>query len=511
MIVINRTHPPTTNFPNRIQILIVEDEKIIAINLKETLESLGYRVVAIAASGEKAVEKATELRPDLVLMDIRLKGDMDGIAAAQQIWENLEIPAIYVTGHSDQSTVERAKVSAPFGYILKPIKERELSVAIDIALQRYEREHLLSAILKGMTDGVIIVDKECRVKSLNQVAQALTGWQFSEARDRKLTEIFSLIDGQTQQPLDAPVTAALQNDTTVYMEDYLLLISNKGARIPITGNTTPIKDKQGTIIGVVVVFQDISDAVAAATQRKRVEAVIRQQLETERRLNQLQNRFIRTISHEYRTPLSIILACSQLLETNVDPHNKEKQLRNCQKIQNSVKYMVGMLEDLLTFNKAVSGELTFNPAPLEVCQFCSQLVEDYQLLTGDRHEIQFICCGKRTTAYVDEELLHKILGNLLSNALKYSPDGGTIHLSMACQDNQVIFQVRDPGIGIPLEDQPHIFEPFHRAANVDTIRGVGMGLAIVKRAVDLQGGAISLESEVGVGTTFTVTLPGDRI
>jgi PAS domain S-box-containing protein len=502
VIVIDKTSLEPDS-PERIQILVVEDERIIALNLKENLESLGYAVVGIADSGEKAVAEATRLRPDLVLMDIRLKGSMDGIQAAQQIWESLFLPVIYVTGHSDRSTLERAKITAPFGYVLKPVKEKELSVAISIALQRYEREQLLSAILRGMGDGVIVVDKERRVKSLNPVAESLTGWQVSEARERQLTEVLNLIDERTQQPVDNPVTAVLQQNTTIYLQENTLLISKNGTTIPIGDSAAPIKDNKGALAGAVLVFRDISD-------RKRVEQAIREQLERERRLNQLQTQFIRTVSHEYRTPLSIILICSQMLEDNLEIRNKEKQLQNCQKIQNAVKYLIRLLEDTLAFNKAQSGELTANSAPLDLHQFCRQLVEEYQFLCGGRHEIQLIYRGKHRTAWVDEKLLQQILGNLLSNALKYSPDGGRVSLTIAYKHNRIIFQVRDRGIGIPLEDQPHIFEPFHRATNIDAIRGTGMGLAIVKKAVDLHGGEISVDSQVGVGTTFTVTLPGGR-
>ena len=502
MIVIDRT-PAKPDTSRMTQILVVEDETIIALNLRENLESLGYAVVGIAASGEKAVEKATQLRPDLVLMDIRLKGDMDGIQAAQQIWESLSIPVIFVTGHSDQSTLERATITAPFGYVLKPVKERELSVAIAIALQRYEREQLLSAILRGMGDGVIVVDKEHRVKSLNKVAESLTGWQVSEARERQLTEVLNLVDEQTQQPVDNPVTAVLQQDTIIYLQENTLLMSKNGATIPIGDSAAPIKDNKGALAGAVMVFRDISD-------RKRAEEAIRQQLEKERKLNQLQTQFIRTVSHEYRTPLSVILACSQLLESNADRLDREKQLRNCQKIQHSVRYMVKLLENVWLFKQGELGQLMFNPVPLDLEQFCRQLVEEYQVMTSEGQEIQLLCHGKRRTACVDEKLLQQILGNLLSNALKYSPHGCTVSLTMTCKNNRVIFQVCDQGIGIPLEDQSHIFESFHRATNVDTIRGTGMGLAIVKKAVDLHGGEISFDSEVGVGTTFTVTLPGGR-
>lgn len=494
----------------RIQILVVEDEQLIALSLKESLESLGYAVPAIAGSGEKAVEKATKLRPDLVLMDIRIKGDMDGIEAAEQIWERLQIPVIYATGHSDRSTLERAKITVPFGYVLKPFKERELAVAIEIALQHCEREQLLMAILKGIGDGVIVVDQDYRVQFLNPVAEALTGWQLSEARGRELTKIFLLVDEQTQQLIDNPVATALQQDILVRLKNHSVLISQNGVTIPIAGSAAPIRDNKGAIAGAVLVFRDISDAVAAATQRQRVEAAIRQQLENERKLNQLQTQIIRTVSHEYRTPLSTILVCAQLLESNIKRSNPEKQLRNCQRIQASVKYMVGLLEDMLTFNQAESGELKFNPAPLELELFCSQLVEEYELIAGNQQEIQLIGCDKGCIACVDKKLLKQILGNLLSNALKYSSTESRISLAIQCKDNQVIFQVRDWGMGIPQEDQPHLFEPFYRGENVGTIRGTGMGLAIVRKAVDLHGGTVSVESEIGIGTTFTVSLPGGR-
>lgn len=510
MIVMNKT-PPKTEFSQKVQILIVEDEKIIAINLKESLESLGYAVVAIAASGKKAIEKARILSPDLVLMDIHLKGAMDGIEAAEQIWDNLQIPVIYVTGHSDRTTLERAKITAPFGYVIKPIKERELSVAIEIALQRYEREHLLTAILKGMGDGVIVFDQKRRVKSLNQMAELLTGWRLSEARDWQLSEVFKIVDEQTQHPIDDPTKTALEQDMIVYLNPNSQLSRKNGTTLPISGNVSPIKDNKGTITGAVLVFRDMSDAVAAATQRKRVEEAICQQLEHERKLNQFQSQIIRTISHEYRTPLSVVLACSQLLEKNTNPLNQEKHIRNCQKIQSAVKYMVGLLENVLTFSQFESHRMPFFPIRVNLEEFCNQLIEEHQFMSSDSHEIHYNLrdSDKSCSVHLDEKLLQQILGNLLSNAIKYSPNGGTINLTITCENKQLILQVEDRGIGIPPEDQPHIFEPFHRAGNVDTIRGTGMGLAIVKRAVDLHGGTIVVESEVGVGTTFTVTLPQD--
>jgi PAS domain S-box-containing protein len=489
--------------PQTVNILIVEDERIIALNLKENLESLGYSVPAIAASGHQAVEKARQFHPDLVLMDIRLQGTMDGISAAEEIWENLSIPVIYVTGHSDPSTLERAKMTAPFGYILKPIKERELAVAIEIALQRYEREHLLNAILKGMGDGVMVVNRQERVEFLNPMAQVLTGWPLCEARSQPLSQVFNLIDEYYQPLTHNPITTALQQDTPVHLPSEVLLKSKDGKTIPIGDSATPIKDSKGTIIGAVVVFQDIS-------HRKQAENAIRQQLEQEQKLNQLKTQIIYTVSHEYRTPLATILASAQLLESQVRVFNPDKLLRNSQRIQASVHYMVRLLEDMLTLNQYEAGELAFNPIDLDLESFCCQFVAEYQLIAGDKHQIQWMGEGKNTIICVDKRLLQQMLNNLLSNALKYSPDGGTITLTLTSNADNVNLQVQDQGIGIPLAEQTQIFEPFYRAVNVEAMRGMGMGLAIVKKAVDLHGGAIALKSQIGVGTTFIITLPREQ-
>lgn len=316
MITMNRTSP-TNNGSKIIQILVVEDEKIIAINLKESLESLGYAVPAIAVTGEEAIENAMEFRPDLVLMDIRLKGDMDGIEAARQIWDNWQIPTIYVTGHSDQGTLERAKLTAPFGYILKPVKERALYVAIETALQRYEREQLLTAILKGMGDGVIVVDREHQVQFLNRVAESLTDWQMVEARGRDLTEIFKIVDEQTQQSVDDPVTAALQQDSAIYLDNRIVLISKQGKIVPISNSASPIKDNKGAIAGAVLVFRDITQRRLAEERNLAMERArhLEVQMAELQRIDRLKDDFLNTVSHELRTPLSNIKIAVRLLET----------------------------------------------------------------------------------------------------------------------------------------------------------------------------------------------------
>ncbi len=243
------------------------------------------------------------------------------------------------------------------------------------------------------------------------------------------------------------------------------------------------------------------------TERKRLDKV-RLALERERELSALKTRFFSMASHEFRTPLSTILAAAQLLETSPSAwENPEKRDRNLCRIQDSVKHLVQLLDDILTINRAETGKLEFKPKLVNLEQFCRQLVEEMQLSAGVQHTLTFVCRGQNTSAYVDEKLLRSIVANLLSNAIKYSPTGGQIQCSLTLISHPIQLQIRDRGLGIPAEDQKQLFEPFSRGKNVRHLPGTGLGLVVVKKCVDLHGGSIELKSEAGRGTVVTVLLP----
>jgi PAS domain S-box-containing protein len=256
-----------------------------------------------------------------------------------------------------------------------------------------------------------------------------------------------------------------------------------------------------------VVVRDISDAVAAATQRKKAEAELHKALEKERELSQFKSRFITTISHEYRTPLTIIQSSAELLEHYEHKWSSEKRLIHLQRILASTRHLTNLVNDVLFIGQAEMKKLEFNPAPLNLEQFCFGLVEELRSGIGNQTSITSNIRGNCTNACLDEKLLRQILANLLSNAIKYSPDGGTVRFDLECREDGATLRIQDSGIGIPAEDLSQLFESFHRAKNVGTIPGTGLGLAIVKKCVDLHEGQITVESEAGVGTTFTVTLP----
>jgi len=177
--------------------------------------------------------------------------------------------------------------------------------------------------------------------------------------------------------------------------------------------------------------------------------------------------------------------------------------------------MTQLLNDVILIGTAEAAQVKFNPTQLDLESLCREVVEELPLSLDSQQEdhrstvptIAFSTQGDETHANMDEKLLRQILANLLSNAVKYSPKGGTVCFDIVCQEGQAIFRIQDEGIGIPPEDQERLFESFYRASNAGTIQGTGLGLAIVKKCVDLHQGQMTVESEVGVGTTFTVTLP----
>lgn len=254
---------------SEVKILIVEDESIVAMDIKHRAEGLGYLVTAITPSGEEALENVAENKPDLVLMDIVLKGEMDGIEAAQKIRDAYDIPVVYLTAYSDERTLKRAKITEPFGYIIKPFEDRELHSAVEVALYKHqmesklkESEKWLSTTLESIGDAVIATDKNGKLKFLNPVASKITGWDHDTAIGQPLSEIFKIVYEESGITVDDPVAKVVENDAIIDLPPQVLLVNKDGEKIPIDDSSAPIKDENGGIIGVALVFRDV-------TQRRR--------------------------------------------------------------------------------------------------------------------------------------------------------------------------------------------------------------------------------------------------
>jgi PAS domain S-box-containing protein len=246
------------------------------------------------------------------------------------------------------------------------------------------------------------------------------------------------------------------------------------------------------------------------TDRKRAEEEILRALEKEKELSELKSRFVAMTSHEFRTPLATILSSAELLEHYGTQLAAEEKQELYQSIRTGVDRMTRMLDNVLVIGRAEAQMLEFKPALTNLAAFCDGLVDEMRLAAGLNHSLAYSYEGARAPVQVDERLLRHVLVNLISNAFKYSPQGGAVHFSVRVNNGAAAFEVRDSGIGIPPEDQPRLFETFHRARNVGNISGTGLGLAIVKKSLDLHGGSIRFDSVPGRGTRFEVTIPLER-
>ncbi|MEO1403613.1 MAG: ATP-binding protein [Cyanobacteria bacterium J06635_1] len=365
------------------KILIVEDELISAHNLADNLHQLGYQVTHIAKTADEAMSAVRQERPDLVLMDIHLKGEATGIDAARSIQQH-QIPVIYLTAFSDDTTLAKASQTLPYGYLSKPAKLEDIKSALEIAWVRSE--------------------EEVRMRDINA---------------------------------------------------------------------------------------------------------------EEKRLNQLKSNFYMMLSHDLRTPLSVLLTSLEIVREYGEKLTEARKQKHFGQMRGAIRQMTHQLETVMAAEQLASGQLPFKPQPLDVVKFIKERVESFQIMVSEAQTLVFVSDQTTHQQRVDPNLLEHILNNLISNAIKYSPEGH-IQVSLSCLcdgsaspvEPRSVLTVQDQGIGMPQAFLDRLFQLFARADNVGNIKGTGIGMHVVKNAVDSHQGTIRVKSEQGVGTCFTVTLPG---
>lgn len=266
----------------------------------------------------------------------------------------------------------------------------------------------------------------------------------------------------------------------------------------------------GTILTFMVLFGVYALLAQQMLKRRRAEA-LQASLMQQKELSEMKLQFFSMVSHEFRTPLSLILGSAQLLAESLKPTIDPTKLKNLNRIHTSAKTMTQILSDMLTLARADTGRLEFHPGWVEIQTFCLNLIEDSRLLSDVPRSIKFNQQSSTTHAWVDEKLLYSILSNLLSNAIKYSSPESTIYFTFRGAPEVITFEIQDQGIGIAVEDQQKLYDPFSRGSNVREFLGTGLGLAIVKKCLDLHQGTILVNSQIGIGSTFIVQIPQTQL
>jgi PAS domain S-box-containing protein len=455
---------------------------------------------------------------------------LDG-AALNHLWEWVQakkkaeqpvfLPFLLLTVRPDVKMITRHLWQSIDDLVTKPIEKLELQARVEILLRSrrlslelkianeklqneinernqtqaalLESEAKLSSLIQNSSDIIGILESDGTIRYKSPSTQSLLGFSPEELEGKNH---FDFVHPDDYQKAKEQFQNGLNNPGNTQASEYRF--RHKDGSWHYLEAKSNFIDNQ--VNQIVVNSRDI-------TERKQAEEEVRHALKKERELIELKSRFVSMVSHEIRTPLNVILASTQILERYSEKWSIEKKNEFFSRIKESVKKMTELLNDVLLIGKAELGKADLNPVQLDLENFCTELVAELQMGTGGNHRINFVKKSQSPDAYLDKKLLRHILNNLLSNAIKYSPHGSLVHFELSCQDAEAIFEIKDEGIGIPVEDQPKLFEAFHRASNARNITGTGLGLSVVKQCVDIHGGKIAVESELGVGTTFTVTLP----
>ncbi len=520
-------------------ILIVEDEAIVAMDIRRRVAQLGYAALEVVNSGEEAVKSAVENKPDLVLMDIQLTGQIDGIVAASQIREKTGIPVVFLTAFSDDESLERAKVADAFGYVLKPFKERELGIAIEMALYKERMQRRLSesrnwlyGTVGALFDGVVTTDASGTVLFLNERGAELTGRRESEAVGRHVDEVVHVEQIPEQDLASGILPNAVRllrpDGTTVCVEQRISDIGGAVAEAEDVHTEKPapntremegpqVESHESSLQGRVIVLREVSDILDYERELKQARDEAQQALKTK-------SEFLANVTHELRTPLNSILGMADLAH---GLSQNEEQGEYLGILKSAAENLHGLISSILDLSRLESGHIELERREVNLDQLVESVVESFAVeahrkglslrLVHDPAAPAFVLC--------DRARLSQVLSNLVANAVKYT-DEGLVEVGVRVDTSRnaggepgiddraraaesVIISVSDTGRGISASQREAVFRPFTQldGGSTRSYGGAGIGLAVADDLVSLMGGRIVLESEEGGGSTFSVFLP----
>jgi len=500
-----------------LSILVVEDERVVARDLQMILQRLGYHVPAISATGADAIAKATALHPDLLLMDIRLQGELDGIEAATFILAQLDIPVVYLTAFTDDATRQRARQTAPYGYLVKPFDERTVQTTIEMALERHARdrqgrvqEQWLTGTLASLGDAIVTIDARGRITFANPAAERLLHCVQADVIGAAVADVIILGDTHTRHQIEHPAVAALEHDGPVPQMDDRILIARDGAEIAISGSIARIQTAQQGIQGAVLVFQE-----RATQQRVRVASrPPSPQSDDERQIQRLRV-LAGGIAHDFNNILAAVLGNAQLAGFELSAeHSAHKSLAQ---IERSVHRAADLTRQL----RAYAGDAPIVPEPSDLNMLVRQAVASLSNSTLTHTAVSVHLAPDLPSVEADPTQIHWAVQHLLINAAEAigAADGmitiATDVRQLAGADlataivgaglppgQYVAVEIVDTGSGMDKATLERIFDPFFTTK----FAGRGLGLPAVLGIIQQHRGALTVRSALGQGTTFTVYL-----
>jgi PAS domain S-box-containing protein len=365
----------------------------------------------------------------------------------------------------------------------------------------------LANLIEYANTPIFGIDRNGYINEWNGVTAELTGYTKNEVYGTKLLESF--IDPKMWPILNEQLQKIFEGDSISNFE--LPIYTKNKDRLIVLLNATPRRNSSFEIVGAIIVGQNITELIEYRQNlEKKVEErtrALNESLQKEKELVEMKNKFVSMVSHEFRTPLSSISLASGFIkkyQKRISPEETETKLDN---IEKQVRHMTFLLNDILTIGKSEAGKIQAQVTPLPLKPFLENLVKDVEQSTGGTHKVKLTIECPFDVIYSDEKLLRNIIINLLTNAIKFSPQKKLVTLQVDCLTGKLQIKMQDNGIGIAQEDLPNIFTAFHRGGNVGVVQGTGLGLSITKKAVDLLQGDIQVKSEIGQGTLFIITLP----
>jgi len=495
------------------QILVVEDEGIIARSIQSELQQMGYNVPALASTGEEALRQAAATLPDLVLMDIALQGSMDGVETSQRLRAQFDIPVVYLTAYADERTLQRAKITEPYGYLLKPYEERELRTTIEIGLYKHrleqrlhEVERRLDATLRSIGDAVLGTDALGTIKLMNAMAETLTGWSREKAEGQGLHQVFILKDEHSR--MNSVINGAFEKGTATDLPSSAILVSKDGMETPIEGTAAPIYGEKRVFAGLVLAFRDIS-------RRKEVEMAVRDGEDRRRRAEKLEvlTTFAGGVADEFNNKLSGIIGGISVA-TSALP--KEDPNRSVLATAEAAAWeAAAAIKKMLAFSGRTKLQLEITDLNAAVEKTVSVL----QGLMPAGVQIEFRPGPRLAQVRIDPGQINEVVVQLCLNARDGMPGGGRIVIETLdvalSKENQsgdagarpghyVCLRVTDHGTGVKPEVRSRVFEPFF---TTKAGKATGLGLALVFGIVQLHGGWVECSHGEAPGARFDVFLP----